>query len=107
MSPAGQKTRQAFLDLLLEYSEKDPTITNEDILEEVNTFMFAGHDTTTAAMNWFLYVMGTHREIQASARLLRLAGVPVLVFLVVLLWLFLVVVFNDECGAFLYWLYCC
>ncbi|XP_037782766.1 uncharacterized protein LOC119579100 [Penaeus monodon] len=64
----GQKTRQAFLDLLLEYSEKDPTITNEDILEEVNTFMFAGHDTTTAAMNWFLYVMGTHREIQTRVQ---------------------------------------
>nr|AUB85739.1 CYP4V29 [Penaeus japonicus] len=61
----GKKTRQAFLDLLLEYSEKDPSITSEDIMEEVNTFMFAGHDTTTAAMNWFLYVMGTHHEIQS------------------------------------------
>ncbi|ROT63646.1 Cytochrome P450 4C1 [Penaeus vannamei] len=64
----GQKTRQAFLDLLLEYSENDSTITNEDILEEVNTFMFAGHDTTTAAMNWFLYVMGTHKEIQTRVQ---------------------------------------
>ncbi|XP_063614827.1 uncharacterized protein LOC134787925 [Penaeus indicus] len=60
----GQKTRHAFLDLLLEYSEKDPTITDEDIRDEVNTFMFAGHDTTSAAMNWFLYAMGSHPDAQ-------------------------------------------
>ncbi|XP_042883733.1 cytochrome P450 4C1-like [Penaeus japonicus] len=60
----GQKTRQAFLDLLLECSEKDPSITDEDMRDEVNTFMFAGHDTTSAAMNWFLYVMGIHRDAQ-------------------------------------------
>ncbi|ROT63647.1 Cytochrome P450 4C1 [Penaeus vannamei] len=60
----GQKPRQAFLDLLLEYSEKDPTTTDEDIRDEVNTFMFAGHDTTSAAMNWFLYAMGSHPDAQ-------------------------------------------
>ncbi|XP_064097741.1 cytochrome P450 4C1-like isoform X2 [Macrobrachium nipponense] len=61
----GKKERLAFLDLLLEAAETDPSITDTDIREEVDTFMFEGHDTTAAAINWSLYLLGTHPEIQA------------------------------------------
>ncbi|XP_069943438.1 cytochrome P450 4c3-like [Cherax quadricarinatus] len=61
----GKKQRLAFLDLLLEYSEGGTVLTDEDIREEVDLFVFAGHDTTTVAINWCLYVLGRHPEIQA------------------------------------------
>ncbi|XP_071538539.1 cytochrome P450 4C1 [Panulirus ornatus] len=61
----GKKRRLALLDLLMEYSEKERSLSDEDIREEVDTFMFEGHDTTAAAVNWSLYLLGHHPEIQA------------------------------------------
>ncbi|KAK8720436.1 hypothetical protein OTU49_013325, partial [Cherax quadricarinatus] len=61
----GKKKRLAFLDLLLEYSEQKTALSDEDIREEVDTFMFEGHDTTAAAINWSLYLIGCYPEIQA------------------------------------------
>lgn len=62
----GKKRRLAFLDLLLNYSETQTSLSTEDIREEVDTFMFEGHDTTAAALNWSLYLLGCHPEIQAK-----------------------------------------
>ncbi|XP_059477869.1 cytochrome P450 4c3 [Neocloeon triangulifer] len=56
------KYRVALLDLLLEM-QKDG-LTNEDIREEANTFMFAGHDTSATAVSWCLYVLGKHPDVQ-------------------------------------------
>lgn len=42
--------RVAFLDMLLKAKSEDPTIKFSDIQEEVDTFMFEGHDTTAAAV---------------------------------------------------------
>nr|XP_045615158.1 cytochrome P450 4C1-like [Procambarus clarkii] len=61
----GKKQRLAFLDLLLEYSEGGAVLSDEDIREEVDLFVFAGYDTTTVAINWCLYILGRHPEIQA------------------------------------------
>ncbi|XP_042241114.1 cytochrome P450 4C1-like isoform X2 [Homarus americanus] len=64
----GKKNRLVFLDLLLEYADKTPGITDEDIRQEVDTFLFAGHDTTASAINWALYLLGHHPEIQARVQ---------------------------------------
>lgn len=53
----------AFLDLLLECSD-DAKLSDEDIREEVDTFMSEGHATTAAAVNWALFLLGHHPEIQ-------------------------------------------
>ncbi|XP_064097710.1 cytochrome P450 4C1-like [Macrobrachium nipponense] len=60
----GKKKLLAFLDLLLEYSNDGQVLTDEEIQEEVDTFMFEGHDTTATSINWVLYFMGYYPEIQ-------------------------------------------
>nr|XP_004666458.1 cytochrome P450 4V2 [Jaculus jaculus] len=57
--------RKAFLDLLLSVTDEEGNkLSHEDIREEVDTFMFEGHDTTAAAINWSLYLLGSYPEVQ-------------------------------------------
>jgi cytochrome P450 len=57
--------RIAFLDLLLKEHKTDPAgFTLKDIREEVDTFMFAGHDTTTFATFWACHAISQHPEVQ-------------------------------------------
>nr|XP_054930711.1 cytochrome P450 4c3-like isoform X4 [Dermacentor andersoni] len=59
------KTRKPFLDILLREHIKDPkNFTEEDVREEVDTFMFEGHDTTAMGMSWALYLIGLYSEHQ-------------------------------------------
>lgn len=58
-SDEGISNRVAFLDLLLEYGLNDETIR-----EEVDTFMFAGHDTTAAGISFTLYCLAKHPDVQ-------------------------------------------
>ncbi|GJQ86707.1 hypothetical protein Trydic_g14778 [Trypoxylus dichotomus] len=60
----GLKRRLCFLDMLLEASEDGKIFTDVDIREEVDTFMFEGHDTTTASISWTLLLLGNYPEIQ-------------------------------------------
>lgn len=61
---AGRKKRLAFLDLLIDASADGTVLSNDDIREEVDTFMFEGHDTTSAAISWSLFLLGSHPDIQ-------------------------------------------
>ncbi|XP_072262254.1 cytochrome P450 4V2 [Pyxicephalus adspersus] len=61
------KKRSAFLDMLLKVTDDaGNSLSHRDIREEVDTFMFEGHDTTAAALNWSLFLLGSHPEIQAK-----------------------------------------
>ena len=46
------------------WKQNSEVITLDDIQEEVDTFMFEGHDTTTAALNWTFYSIASHPEVQ-------------------------------------------
>ncbi|XP_068134766.1 cytochrome P450 4V2-like [Hyperolius riggenbachi] len=61
------KKRSAFLDMLLKArDEAGNALSYMDIREEVDTFMFEGHDTTAAALNWSMFLLGSHPEVQAK-----------------------------------------
>lgn len=60
----GVKRHMTFLDMLIEVSEKKGLLTDTDIREEVDTFMFEGHDTTSAAISWAIFTLGSHPDVQ-------------------------------------------
>ncbi|XP_011859691.1 PREDICTED: cytochrome P450 4C1-like [Vollenhovia emeryi] len=60
-----RKKRLAMLDLLIAAS-RDGLLTELDIREEVDTFMFAGHDTTAMALCYILMLLAEHKYVQVS-----------------------------------------
>lgn len=60
--------RIAFLDTLIKYKMEDSTITFEDIKEEVDTFMFEGHDTTSSVLSFACYFIALNEKIQNEVR---------------------------------------
>ncbi|XP_044267668.1 cytochrome P450 4V2-like [Tribolium madens] len=60
-----QKKKKTFLDLLLEANNgNEQQLTLEEIREEVDTFMFAGHDTTASTISFALFCLANHSEEQ-------------------------------------------
>lgn len=62
-----KKKRLAFLDRLIDASQDGKVLSIDDIREEVDTFMFEGHDTTSASICWTLFLLGSDLEIQQRA----------------------------------------
>ncbi|KAL6419099.1 hypothetical protein ACFW04_011567 [Cataglyphis niger] len=62
-----KKKRLAMLDLLIAVS-RDNLLSDLDIREEVDTFMFAGHDTTAMGITFALLLLAEHKDIQERVR---------------------------------------
>lgn len=58
-----------FLDVLLTAVDSDGKgLSDLEIRDEADTFMFEGHDTTTSGISWTLYCLAKHPEYQAKVR---------------------------------------
>ncbi|XP_072030699.1 cytochrome P450 4F4-like [Amphiura filiformis] len=58
-----------FLDILLSAKDEDGSgLTDQEIQDEVDTFMFEGHDTTASGISWFLYNLAVRPKIQEKCQ---------------------------------------
>ncbi|XP_015188211.1 PREDICTED: cytochrome P450 4C1-like [Polistes dominula] len=62
------KKRLSMLDLLIAYSLDSNEIDDKGIQEEVDTFMFEGHDTTSMALIFALSLFAKHQDVQQRIR---------------------------------------
>ncbi|KAK3095965.1 hypothetical protein FSP39_021393 [Pinctada imbricata] len=63
-----RENRLAFLDMLLYAKQDGKPMSSADIREEVDTFMFEGHDTTASGMNWLVHLLGANPDIQKKVQ---------------------------------------
>ncbi|XP_052819369.1 leukotriene-B4 omega-hydroxylase 3-like [Mya arenaria] len=58
-----------FLDILLTAKDENGVgLSYMDIRNEVDTFLFEGHDTTASAISWILYSLAEHPEYQQKCQ---------------------------------------
>ncbi|UYV77782.1 hypothetical protein LAZ67_15002242 [Cordylochernes scorpioides] len=67
-SMTNLNNKKPFLDLLLYHHMVTGELTLEDIEDEVNTFLFEGHDTTASGLSFTIYLLGLHPDIQEKVR---------------------------------------
>lgn len=54
-----------FLDILLTARDENGLpLTDKEMQDEVDTFMFEGHDTTSSGLMWTLYILSLHSDYQ-------------------------------------------
>ncbi|GFT01758.1 cytochrome P450 4V2 [Nephila pilipes] len=56
--------RKVLIDTLLELHFETQELTKDDVMEEVLTFLMAGHETISFTLIWALYLIGLHPKVQ-------------------------------------------
>nr|QST15023.1 CYP4AP10 protein [Diaphanosoma celebensis] len=60
--------RRPFLELVLEAEAAGAPLTEKDVRDEVDYFLFKGHETIASATSWFLYCIARHQDHQKTVR---------------------------------------
>ena len=61
----GRKKIEDLLDVMLEAKEEGE-MTQKQLNNNIKTILFAGHDTTGAALSWLLYLLSENRDKEAK-----------------------------------------
>ncbi|CAK8671615.1 unnamed protein product [Clavelina lepadiformis] len=65
----GKNKTLDFLDILLQTKDEDGNgLTDKEIRDQVDTFLFGGHDTTASAISWTLYNLAKYPKYQENCR---------------------------------------
>ncbi|EDV35667.1 uncharacterized protein Dana_GF12588 [Drosophila ananassae] len=62
-----QNINKPFIDVLLAAKLDGRALKEREIIEEISTFIFTGHDPVAAAISFTLYTLSRHSEIQQKA----------------------------------------
>jgi cytochrome P450 len=63
-SGSAQKEHSDLLSLMIDSSDDgDNAITDDEIVDEALTFLFAGYDTTSSSLCWIFYHLSRHPEV--------------------------------------------
>ncbi|KAG5884438.1 hypothetical protein JTB14_024381 [Gonioctena quinquepunctata] len=55
---------KCFMDMFIRISENNPEFTDEDLINEITTFMLAGQDSMGSAVAFTLFFLAKHRDVQ-------------------------------------------
>lgn len=58
------REKSSLIDILLRSTINGQPLSNMDIREEVDTFMFAGHDTASSGISFCLYNIAKYQDVQ-------------------------------------------
>lgn len=59
-----KKRKMVLMDILLQSHIDGKPLTDEEVREEANTFLFAGHDTVSSALMFLFYNIARYQDVQ-------------------------------------------
>ncbi|XP_061379365.1 cytochrome P450 4c21-like [Danaus plexippus] len=72
----GKSSFKSFLDILLDLSENDPTLTEYQIVSEVNTLIVGGQETVAVTLFFAFLMIGCHPDVEEKlhAEIMNILG---------------------------------
>jgi cytochrome P450 len=65
---AEKEERSDLLSLMIDSSDASNPITDEEIVDEALTFLFAGYDTTSSSLSWLFYHLSRNPDVMKKVQ---------------------------------------